>query len=246
MIVLELIPSIDIYGGKVVRFVQGNPDTSVIYSGDPINIAKKWANQGADAIHVVDLDSVIGTNVNNRAYIKNIVDAVQIPVQVGGGIRDFNYASLLFKEGVTRLVFGTLAFNCPSDIKRLIKTYGSAKVVVALDYLDKTVVVKGWATSTGISLEAAISKFQNIGVEFFLLTSVERDGTLVGPDYSTLRTIQGKFKMNILASGGICCVHDLLHLSDIGVYGAIIGKALYEEKFSLKLAKSAISAMRRE
>ena len=240
---MKLIPSIDIYGGKVVRFVQGNPTTSVVYSEDPVNIAKKWANQGADAVHVVDLDSAIGTNVNNRAYIKNIVDAVQIPVQVGGGIRDFEYASLLFKEGITRLVFGTLAFKCPSDIKRLIKTYGSTKVVVALDYLDETVVVKGWATSTGISLEAAISKFQKIGVDFFLLTSVERDGTLLGPDYPTLRKIHGKFKINILASGGICCVNDLLQLSDIGVYGAIIGKALYEEKFNLK---SAISAMGRE
>ena len=106
--------------------------------------------------------------------------------------------------------------------------------------MDGSVVVKGWTTSTGVSLENAITKFQNIGVNNFLLTSVERDGTLVGPDYQTLRNIQKKFRIKFLASGGIRSVHDLLHLKEIGVYGTIIGKALYEKKINLKYAVSAI------
>ena len=240
MIKLKLIPSIDIFGGKVVRFVKGNPDSSIIYSDDPLSIAKKWINQNADAIHVVDLDSAIGTDIDNRGHIKNIVANSQIPIQVGGGIRDFKYASSLFDYGVSGLVFGTLAFRHPPIIQKLIKTFGSKKIMVALDYLDGAVVVKGWTTSTGVSLENAITKFQNIGVKKFLLTSVERDGTLVGPDYQTLRRIQGEYRIKVFASGGIRSVHDLLHLKEIGVYGAIMGKALYEEKFSLKNAVSTI------
>ena len=240
MIVLKVIPSIDIYGGKVVRFVKGNPETSIIYSDNPVNIAKKWISQGADAIHVVDLDSAIGTDVDNRDYIRNIVDESEIPIQVGGGIRNFKYASSLFEYGVDHLILGTLAFRHPPTIKKLIKTFGSKKIIVALDYLDGSIVVKGWTTSTGVSLENAITKFQNIGVKNFLLTSVERDGTLAGPDYQTLRNIQEKFRIKFLASGGIRSVHDLLHLKEIGVYGTIMGKALYEKKISLKYAVSAI------
>ena len=240
MIKLKLIPSIDIFGGKVVRFFKGNPDTSIIYSDDPLGIAKKWISQSADAIHVVDLDSVMGTGIDNQRHIKNIVANSQIPIQVGGGIRDFKYASSLFDYGVSSIVFGTLAFRHPHIIKKLIKTFGSKRIMVALDYLDGAVVIKGWTTSTGVSLENAITKFQNIGVKKFLLTSVERDGTLVGPDYQTLRRIQGEYRIKVFASGGIRSVHDLLHLKEIGVYGAIMGKALYEEKFSLKNAVSTI------
>lgn len=239
---MKLIPSIDIFNGKVVRFIKGKPETSVIYSNDPVDIAKKWVDQGADAIHVVDLDSAIGTDVNNLSFIEKIVETIDIPVQVGGGIRNFNYASSLFKKGVTKIVVGTLAFRYPPTIKRLIKTFGNENVIVALDYLDKTVVVKGWTASTGIILEDAITKFQNIGVKLFLMTSVERDGTLKGPDYQTLREINNKFNANFIASGGIRSVHDILHLREIEVYGAIIGKALYEEKFNLH---SAVSALRR-
>lgn len=243
MISLKIIPSIDIFNGKVVRFLKGNPETSVIYSDDPVAIAKKWVDQGADAIHVVDLDSAIGTDVNNLSYIEKIIETIEIPIQVGGGIRNFNYASSLFAKGVSKIVVGTLAFRYPPSIKRLIKTYGSEKIVIALDYLNETVVVKGWTASTGILLEDAITKFQNIGVNIFLMTSVERDGTLVGPDYQTLRKINEKYNVKLIASGGIRSVHDILHLGEIGVYGAIIGKALYEEKFNLN---SAVSAMRRK
>lgn len=242
MISLKLIPSIDIFDGKVVRFMKGDPETSVIYNEDPVNIAKKWVDQGADAIHVVDLDAAIGTKRNNLSIIEKIVGTIEIPIQVGGGIRDFDYASSLFAKGVASIVVGTLAFKYPLTIKRLIKTFGSEKIIVALDYLDETVVVKGWTTSTGILLEDAFIKFQNIGVNLFLMTSVERDGTLKGPDYKTLRKINEKFKIKLIASGGIRSVHDILHLGEIGVFGAIIGKALYEEKFNLK---TAVSALRR-
>lgn len=236
---MEIIPSIDIYRGNVVRFVRGDPKTSQIYSEDPVETAEEWSRQGAHALHVVDLDSALGTGVDNRGYILKIVGAVEIPVQVGGGIRSFGYASSLLDEGVARLVIGTLAFRDPSTLKKMIKAFGSERVAVALDYVSEEVVVRGWTTSTGISIRDAITRFRNLGATYFLLTSVERDGTLAGPDYHTLRHIFKAFEINILASGGISSIHDLIHLREIGVYGAVVGTALYEGKFSLGDALSA-------
>ncbi len=230
---MKIIPSIDIYGGKVVRFVKGDPKTATIYSDNPVNIAEKWAQEGVHVIHVVDLDSALGTGANNREHILKIAKAVNIPVQVGGGIRDLEYASSLLKQGVSRIVIGTLAFKDPAIVKTMTTSFGSEKVAVALDYIGEDVVVRGWTTSTGISIRDAIIKFQNLGVNIFLMTSVERDGTLIGPDYQTLQNILKVLPVKIIASGGVSNLHDLVHLKEIGVYGAIIGKALYEEKLTL-------------
>ncbi len=242
MIILKIFPSLDLYGGNVVRLVKGKPETAHIYSRNPVKTAEKWRRQGAHALHVVDLDSALGTGVDNRADILSIVDAVDIPVQVGGGIRGFDYASSLVEEGVTRLVIGTLAFRDPPTLKKIIEAFGSEKVAVALDYVGEEVVVKGWTASTGITISDAVTSFQNLGVDTFLLTSVERDGTLTGPDYRTLRNVVKKFRIKAVASGGIRSMHDIIHLGEIGLYAVIIGKALYEERFSLK---DALSATRR-
>lgn len=231
---MEIIPSIDLYGGKVVRFVKGDPKTAIIYSDDPVKTAEKWAQEGVHAIHVVDLDSALGTGANNREYISKITEAVTIPIQVGGGIRDFQYASSLLKQGVSRIVVGTLAFKDPAVVKKMTDSFGHEKVAVALDYVGDNVVVRGWTTSTGISIQDAVTKFQNLGANIFLMTSVERDGTLIGPDYHTLRNVLNTSPVKIIASGGISSLNDLVHLKEIGVYGAIIGKALYEEKLTLK------------
>jgi phosphoribosylformimino-5-aminoimidazole carboxamide ribotide isomerase len=233
---MEIIPSIDLYGGKVVRLVKGDPKAVTIYSNDPVNTAERWAQEGVHAIHVVDLDSALGTGTDNREHILKIISAVKIPVQVGGGIRDLQYASVLLKLGVARIVLGTLAFKDPAVVKKIATSFGYQKVAVALDYVGEDVMVRGWTTSTGISIRDAVTKFQNLGVNIFLMTSVERDGTLIGPDYRTLRNILSISPVKLIASGGISSLHDLLHLKEIGVYGAIIGKALYEEKFTLREA----------
>jgi phosphoribosylformimino-5-aminoimidazole carboxamide ribotide isomerase len=243
VILLEIIPSIDLYRGKVVRFVRGKPETSHIYSDDPLKIAANWNQQGANAIHVVDLDSALDTGIENKDTILRIVDEISIPVQLGGGIRNYEIASSLLNRGVGCIVVGTLAFKDPSALKRMIRTFGADRIIIALDYIGEEIMVKGWTFSTGISIQKAITKFQNLNAELFLMTSVERDGTLIGPDYITLRKILNDFKIKILASGGIRSIHDLVHLKEIGVYGAVVGKALYEEKFNLKSALSSIRSM---
>jgi phosphoribosylformimino-5-aminoimidazole carboxamide ribotide isomerase len=240
VIILRIIPAIDLYKGKVVRLIRGNPETSQIYSEDPIGTAKEWKTQGAKALHVVDLDSALGTGLNNVGMIMKIANSIDIPIQVGGGIRTFDDASMLLNGGVERLVLGTLAFKETLNLKKLVKTFGKERIIVALDYVGEDIMVKGWTSSTGLSIQEAITRFKNLGSEIFLLTAVERDGTLTGPDYLTLRKIMKTFKIKILASGGISSIHDLIHLKEIGIYGVIVGKALYESKFSLKHAISTI------
>jgi phosphoribosylformimino-5-aminoimidazole carboxamide ribotide isomerase len=231
---MKIIPSIDLYGGHVVRFIKGDPKTSTIYSDDPVKTAERWVREGAHSIHVVDLDAALSTGLDNRNYILQIASSVNIPIQVGGGIRSLKYASSLLNQGVNRLVVGTLAFRDPVILKKMITSFGIERIAVAVDYVGEEAVVRGWTAQTGMSIHDAIKRFRNIGVGVFLLTSVERDGTLAGPDYQTLRNVLASFPCEILASGGIRSLHDLAHLKEIGIYGAVIGTALYEGKLSLR------------
>ena len=237
---MKIIPSIDIFKGKVVRLVKGDPKKITIYSGNPVEIAEKWKIQGAEMIHVVDLDSALGTGIDNHPEILRIVKKTKIPIQVGGGIRSYKFASTLLEKGVARVVVGTVAFRNPKELDKMIQVFGKDKVTVALDYVAEKVVIKGWTQSTGIILKDAISKLQERGVEVFLLTAVERDGMLSGPDHKTLSSIVKTQNAKVIASGGVTSIKDLIRLKKSGLFGAIIGKALYEEKISLEEAISTL------
>jgi len=223
-----------------VRLVKGDPKKITIYSGNPVEIAEKWKIQGAEMIHVVDLDSALGTGIDNHPEILRIVKKTKIPIQVGGGIRSYKFASTLLEKGVARVVVGTVAFRNPKELDKMIQVFGKDKVTVALDYVAEKVVIKGWTQSTGIILKDAISKLQERGVEVFLLTAVERDGMLSGPDHKTLSSIVKTQNAKVIASGGVTSIKDLIRLKKSGLFGAIIGKALYEEKISLEEAISTL------
>ena len=237
---MKIIPSIDIFKGKVVRLVKGDPKKITIYSDNPVEIAEKWKIQGAEMIHVVDLDSALGTGIDNHPEILRIVKKTKIPIQVGGGIRSYKSASTLLEKGVARVVVGTVAFRNPKELDKMIQVFGKDKITVALDYVAEKVVIKGWTQSTGIILKDAISKLQERGVEVFLLTAVERDGMLSGPDHKTLSSIVKTQNVKVIASGGVTSIQDLIRLKKSGLFGAIIGKALYEEKISLEEAISTL------
>jgi len=237
---LKIIPSIDIFKGKVVRLVKGDPKNITIYSDNPVEIAEKWKIQGAEMIHVVDLDSALGTGIDNHPEILRIVKKTKIPIQVGGGIRSYKSASTLLEKGVARVVVGTVAFRNLKELDKMIQVFGKDKITVALDYVAEKVVIKGWTQSTGIILKDAISKLQERGVEVFLLTAVERDGMLSGPDHKTLSSIVKTQNAKVIASGGVTSIQDLIRLKKSGLFGAIIGKALYEEKISLEEAISTL------
>ena len=223
-----------------MRLVKGDPKKITIYSDNPVEIAEKWKIQGAEMIHVVDLDSALGSGIDNHAEILRIVKKTKIPIQVGGGIRSYKFASTLLEKGVARVVVGTVAFRNPKELDKMIQVFGKDKVTVALDYVAEKVVIKGWTQSTGIILKDAISKLQERGVEVFLLTAVERDGMLSGPDHKTLSSIVKTQNAKVIASGGVTSIKDLIRLKKSGLFGAIIGKALYEEKISLEEAISTL------
>ncbi|MEM2911140.1 MAG: 1-(5-phosphoribosyl)-5-[(5-phosphoribosylamino)methylideneamino]imidazole-4-carboxamide isomerase [Candidatus Bathyarchaeia archaeon] len=233
---MKIIPAVDLMNGKVVRLFKGDPKTAKAYDylGKPIAIAKKWEGEGADALHIVDLDAAFGRG-DNFATILKIVKAVNLPVQVGGGIRSLERAEALLALGVDYIVLGTLAFSKPEALEKLRKKFGD-RVIVALDHANGKVMVDGWKESAGIRVKEALEKFLALHVKTFLLTSIVRDGTLKGVDSEVLSQACAYKDARIIAAGGVGGLEDLTVLKRIGVYGVVIGKALYEGSFALKEA----------
>jgi len=233
---LEIIPAVDIMNGEVVRLVRGDPKAKISYShlGDPVSLAVKWSKEGADLIHIIDLDAALGIGSNWETILR-ILRAVNIPVQVGGGIRTLKTAQDLLEEGVERVILGSLAFREPQTIEKLIEEYGKDKVVIALDHLKGEVMIKGWKESTDLTVLKAIQKFLECGSNLFLVTSVLRDGTMIGPDIETLKkTMEIYPDVRLIAAGGIRSIDDIASLNKIGVHGVVIGRALYDGIFTLR------------
>jgi phosphoribosylformimino-5-aminoimidazole carboxamide ribotide isomerase len=238
---MQLIPAIDLMNSKIVRLTQGEAKSAKIYDkfGGPIEAAKRWRAEGATKLHIIDLDAAFGQG-NNHTVITEIAKTINIPIQVGGGIHSFEIAEKLFKTGITQVLLGSLAFKNFSIITRLQAKFGKESVVVALDNKNGWVMIDGWKTATNLLLQDALDKFTALGVKQFLVTSITRDGSLNGPDLETLAKAVKHSDAKILAAGGIGCIEDLVNLKKVGVEGAVIGKALYENRFTLKDAIQSI------
>jgi phosphoribosylformimino-5-aminoimidazole carboxamide ribotide isomerase len=238
---LQLIPAVDLMNGKIVRLTHGDPKTAKVYDqfGGPVETAKKWRAEGAGKIHIIDLDAALGTG-NNLSVIAEIVENIDLPIQVGGGIREVETAEKLLKLGVSQVILGALAFSDPEAVTQIQQEFGAGSVIVALDNKDGKIMVKGWKTETGMGMKEALEKFAALGVKTFLVTSITRDGTLSGPDLDTLKEACQHSSVAIIAAGGIGGLNDLRALKRVGVAGAVIGKALYESRFTLKEALETI------
>jgi phosphoribosylformimino-5-aminoimidazole carboxamide ribotide isomerase len=238
---VQLIPAVDLMNGKIVRLTHGDPKTAKVYDqfGGPVETAKKWQADGAGKIHIIDLDAALGTG-NNLSVIAEIVENIDLPIQVGGGIREVEAAEKLLKLGVSQVILGALAFSDPEAVTQIKREFGAGSVIVALDNKDGKIMVKGWKTATGMGVKEALEKFAALGVKTFLVTSIARDGTLSGPDLDTLKEACRYSGVAIIAAGGIGGLNDLRALKRVGVAGAVIGKALYEGRFTLKEAIKTI------
>ena len=238
---MQLIPAIDLMNGKIVRLTHGDPETAKVYDqfGGPVETAKKWMKEGAGKLHIIDLDAAFGTG-DNLAVITEIVETVDLPIQVGGGIRKFKAADKLLKLGVSQIILGALAFSDPKAVTQIQQAFGAKSVIVALDNRDGKIMVEGWKTATGLGMKEALEKFAALQVKAFLVTSIIKDGTLSGPDLETLREACQYPGVEIIAAGGIGGLDDLRALKRVGVEGAVIGKALYEGRFTLKEALNAV------
>ena len=229
---MKVIPAIDLMDGKVVRLVKGDPKNKTIYSDDPIETAKKWEKAGADLLHVVDLDATLGYG-SNLKIIKKIGQKVSVPIQIAGGLRneDMINDALSF---ASKAVIGTIAFKKKEILPKILMKHGKDRIVISTDQLNGKIVIEGWKQSTGVELINGIENFVKLGFSEFLLTSVDRDGTLEGPDLDSLQKSCNIKNTKIIASGGISNLEDTINVKNCGVYGVILGKALYDGKISIE------------
>jgi len=235
---MKIIPAIDIMNGQVVRLYKGDPKQKTVYSSNPIEIAKKWEENGADMLHLVDLDATLGLG-SNLPIIKKIIQNVSIPLEIAGGLRDESMVMDAAKIA-DRVVLGTMAFKDRKTLQKLLEKLGTEKIVISVDHKEGEIVIQGWQKGTGIGLIDAIKDFSSMGFTEFLLTNVNRDGTLEGPDLKFLEQACQLENTNVIASGGISNLKDVQDVKEKNSFGVILGKALYENKISIQEAKKLV------
>lgn len=231
---MQLYPAIDIKEGKCVRLTQGVFDNIKVYSDSPSQIAKLWVSQGATFLHLVDLDGALAGKAVNGAIIKEIIEAVDVPVQLGGGIRSEEAVKSILDLGVHRVIIGTKAVKEPEFIKVLIERFGPEQIVAGIDAKDGKVAVEGWEKVSTLTAIELCSKMKEYGVRHVVYTDISRDGMLTGPNISATKKLTEEIGMDIIASGGVSCMEDLQKLYEEGIGGTIIGRALYEKRLNLE------------
>jgi len=232
---LLIIPAIDIKDGKCVRLVQGELGTEKIYSNDPVQMAILCRGENFKTLHVIDLDGAFEGKMKNLDLIKQMVNAVDIPIQVGGGIRTYEQVKQLFDIGIYRVVVSTIAVEDPDLLKKLIDDFGPRKIIVAIDVKNGIVQTRGWKEDAGLMAISLALNVKQLGVQRIVYTDILRDGTMVGPNLEAIKDIALKTGLRVTASGGVSGMQDLWKLQELEQYGVdsvIIGKALYENKFA--------------
>jgi phosphoribosylformimino-5-aminoimidazole carboxamide ribotide isomerase len=230
-----VIPAIDLKGGRCVRLEQGKPEKEKVYSGDPAEVARNWAQQGAQWLHVVDLDGAFAGEPQNLHALSEIRKAINIPIQFGGGARTLETLEKIFGIGVSRVVLGTAAIESPGFLKQACERFGD-RIAAGIDARDGKVAVKGWHDVTTVDAIEFGGRVAREGGRFIVYTDISRDGMLSGPNKEALKQMADAVPLSIIASGGISTLADVAEITRLApgrIIGMIIGKALYEGVFSL-------------
>ncbi len=233
---MRVIPAIDLMGGRVVRLYRGDPRQRTAYSDDPVAVAREWEREGADMLHLVDLDAALGSG-SNRGVVGEIAGKASIPVEIAGGLRSEGAAEEAAALAA-RIVVGTMAFEDRPALERASSRIGMGRVVVSVDHAGGEVVVRGWRERAGVGLLEAMGGLASAGFTEFLLTDVGRDGTMRGPDLDFLGRACGVRGASVIASGGISGPDDVRRVRERGASGVILGRALYEGKLGIREAKA--------
>ena len=237
-----VIPAIDLKHGQCVRLLQGRKSDVTVYHDDPVAVAKEFAAAGAQMIHVVDLDGAFsGVGSANRAVVKRIIEAVDVPVEFGGGIRTIEDVEELCASGVVRVVLGTVAAEAPELLPRFVDRYG-ARICVGIDARDGRVMTRGWEAESSLQAVELARSMAACGVERIVYTDIARDGMLVGPNIEQTLAVARAADVKVTASGGVSSLNDIERLRDSGeprIDSVIVGKALYEGKFKVEEAIKA-------
>lgn len=239
---MEVIPAVDIRGGKCVQLYQGDYSRETVFSDDPVDAALRWDEMGATRLHVVDLDGARAGSPQNLGLVGSIVCSVSIPVQLGGGIRTAESAREAVALGVERVFLGTSAVDDPRLVEELCRELGPEAVSVSVDARDGYVAVRGWTGSSRLSVPEMVARIEGMGVRRLMYTDIARDGTLTEPNFRAIEDVAGRTHLKILAAGGISSLDHLLKLSRLGVDGAIVGTAAYTGDINMRQAIQALSA----
>ncbi len=238
---MEVIPAIDLRGGRCVRLRQGDFERETVFSDDPLTIAQQWQEQGGKRLHVVDLDGAATGEPAHLEIISTIVAALDIPVQVGGGIRSAVTTRAWLETGVDRVVIGTAAVRDPGMVRDVCRKHGSERVVVSVDARDGMVALQGWTETSEVNALELARQMAALGAVRLLYTDIARDGMLTGPDLDTNAQLVRETGMAVLASGGVASMEDIRRLASTGVEGVVVGRALYTGAMSLPDAVAAAS-----
>lgn len=223
---MNIIPAIDLIGGQAVRLMKGDYNKVTVYSNTPTEVAKRFQEQGAKFLHIVDLDGAKEGSAANFDTIRSIVDNTELSVEIGGGIRNMETVKKYVELGVDRVIIGTAAVTDPEFLAEAVKTYPD-QIAVGIDIKDGMVAIKGWLEVSALSCFDFCQKVQNLGVKTIICTDISKDGMMAGTNRELYRELSNRFTLNIIASGGVSSMEDIRVLSDMNLYGAIVGKAIY-------------------
>ena len=233
-----ILPAIDIIEGKAVRLLRGDYDKKTVYSDDPVKLAIAFHMLGADEIHLVDLEGARDGGTPNFDTVEQIVEATELRAEIGGGIRDEETVKKYLDIGVSRVILGTAAVENRPLLRTLAAKYGD-RIAVGIDVRDGFAAIKGWKEITNTRLEDLLLELDQMGVKTVICTDISKDGAMSGTNRELYSSLSGKYRMRLIASGGVSSIEDVAALRDMGLYGAIIGKAIYNGAIDLKEALRA-------
>ena len=230
---MYILPATDLYDGKVVRLYKGDYDQMTVYSDKPLQIAREFADCGAEYLHVVDLEGARDGTTPNRRVVEKLVEKSGMSIEIGGGIRTEDTVRTYIDMGVERVILGTSALTDPVFLGKMVERYGD-QIAVGVDLANGYVAIKGWTEQSEVSADAFFSRLQKIGVRTVICTDISKDGTLSGTNLGLYKTLSELYDMQLIASGGISTLDDIVALREMDLYGAILGKALYTGDLDLK------------
>lgn len=228
-----IFPAIDILNGQCVRLIQGDYNKEKVYSNSPVDMAKKWEEKGAEYIHIVDLDGAKTGRSINQEIILEIAKTVQVPIQVGGGIRSIETIKDYLENGVSRVIIGTAAINNPDFLQEAVEKF-QEKIAVSIDARGGYVATDGWTDTSDVKALDLVKKLENVGVKTIVYTDIAKDGMLQGPNLEEQKAMNEATTIDVIASGGVTTKEDVENLRALNLYGVIIGKALYDGKLTLE------------
>lgn len=237
---MKIIPAIDIIDGKCVRLSKGNYNSQITYNQNPLEVAKTYEDHGIEFLHLVDLDGAKSNHIINYSILEIIASKTNLKIDFGGGIKTENDVNLAFNCGANQVTCGSIAVKQQEIFCEWILNYGSEKIILGADVRGKYIATDGWINTSNQSIFDFINFYQNKGIETVTCTDISKDGMLEGPSFKLYSEIIDAYKINLIASGGVSEYDDILKLDDMGCYGIIIGKAIYENKISLKQLENFI------